>query len=178
MYECLSVDDDGPKFYEGAAGWVAPKLIAVRVGDTVYITEKILQAKSLLVDPPQKATRGMKRKRGNVASMQYNGRDARKQKGASHDESEKDEEVCDADDNTLVDRAKEVVKETVTDPLELPKEKTYVDATFFGTVEAVTHAKTSSSITVVFLTSVQEGKDEEKLFTREKFGTRTRPKGL
>jgi len=177
-WQCLSVDDDGPKFYEGAAGWVAPKLIAVRVGDTVYITEKILQAKSLLVDPPQKATRGMKRKRGNVASMQYNGRDARKQKGASHDESEKDEEVCDADDNTLVDRAKEVVKETVTDPLELPKEETYVDATFFGTVEAVTHAKTNSSITVVFVTSVQEGKDEEKLFKREKFGTRTRPKGL
>jgi len=120
----------------------------------------------------------MKRKRGNVASMQYNGRDARKQKGASHDESEKDEEVCDADDNTLVDRAKEVVKETVTDPLELPKEVTHVDATFFGTVEAVTHTKTSSSITVVFVTSVQEGKDEEKLFKREKFGTRTRPEGL
>jgi len=71
-----------------------------------------------------------------------------------------------------------VVKETVTDPLELPKEVTYVDATFFGTVEAVTHTKTSSSITVVFVTSVQEGKDEEKLFKREKFGTRTRHEGL
>jgi hypothetical protein len=71
-----------------------------------------------------------------------------------------------------------VVKERVTDPLELPKEVTHVDATFFGTVEAVTHTKTSSSITVVFVTSVQEGKDEEKLFKREKFGTRTRPEGL
>jgi len=71
-----------------------------------------------------------------------------------------------------------VVKETVTDPLELPKEVTYVDATFFGTVEAMTHTKTSSSITVVFVTSVQEGKDEEKLFKREKFGTRTRHEGL
>jgi hypothetical protein len=120
----------------------------------------------------------MKRKRGNTASMQYNGRDARKQKGASHDESEKDEEVCDADDSTLFNRSKEVVKETVTDPLELPKEVTHVDATFFGTVEAVTHTKTSSLITVVFVTSVQEGKDEEKLFKREKFGTRTRPEGL
>jgi hypothetical protein len=177
-WQCLSVDDYGPKFYEGAAGWVALKSIAFRVGDTVCITEKILQAKSVLVDPPQKATQGMKRKRGNTASMQYNGRDARKQKGASHDESEKDEEVCDADDSTLFNRSKEVVKETVTDPLELPKEVTHVDATFFGTVEAVTHTKTSSLITVVFVTSVQEGKDEEKLFKREKFGTRTRPEGL
>jgi hypothetical protein len=110
--------------------------------------------------------------------MQYDGRNARKQKVASHEESEKDEDVCDADDSTFADRAKEVVKETVTDPLELPKEVTHVDATFFGTVEAVTHTKTSSSITVVFVTSVQEGKDEEKLFKREKFGTRTRPEGL
>ena len=178
-WQCLSVDDYGAKFYEGAAGWVALKSIAFRVGDTVCITEKILQSKSVLVDPPQKGTRRMKRKRVNTASMRYNGRDARKQKGASHDESEKDEEVCDADDSTLVNRAKEVVKETVTDPLELPKEVTHVDATFFGTVEAVTHTKTSSSIiTVVFVTSVQEGKDEEKLFKREKFGTKTRPEGL
>jgi hypothetical protein len=112
--------------------------------------------------------------------MQYDGRNARKQKVASHEESEKDEDVCDADDSTFADRAKEVVhvKETVTDPLELPKEVTHVDATFFGTVEAVAHTKTSSSITVVFVTSVQEGKDEEKLFKREKFGTRTRPEGL
>ena len=177
-WQCLSVDDYGPKFYEGAAGWVALKSIAFRVGDTVYITEKILQAKSVLVDPPQKATQGKKRKRGNKASMQYNGRDARNEKGASHEESEKDEEVCDADDSTLDDRAKAVVKERVTDPLELPKEVTHVDATFFGTVEAVTHNKTSSSITVVFVTSVQEGKDEEKLFKREIFGKKRKPEGL
>jgi len=69
-WQCLSVDDYGAKFYEGAAGWVALKSIAFRVGDTVCITEKILQAKSVLVDPPQKATQGMKRKRGNTASMQ------------------------------------------------------------------------------------------------------------
>ena len=175
-WQCLSVDDYGPTFYEGAAGWVALKSIVFRVGDTVYITEKILRVKSLLLDPPQKTTQERKRKRS--ASMQYNGRDARKHKGASHEESEKDENVGDADDSTLVDRAKEVVKETVTDPLELPKEVTRVDATFFGIVEAVKHTNTSSSITVVFVTSVEEGKDEEALFKREIFGTKKRPEGL
>ena len=59
-----------------------------------------------------------------------------------------------------------------TDPLELPKEVTHVDATFFGIVEAVKHNNTSSSITVVFVTSVEEGKGEEALFKREIFGTK------
>ena len=95
-----------------------------------------------------------KRKRDTEASMQYNGRNARKQKAASHEEFEND--VCDADDSTFADRAKKVVKEKVTDRLELPKEVTHVDATFFGIVEAVKHSETntSSSITVVFVTSV------------------------
>ena len=52
-WQCLSVDDYGPIFYEGAAGWVALKSIAFRVGDTVYITEKILQIKSLVIDVQQ-----------------------------------------------------------------------------------------------------------------------------
>jgi hypothetical protein len=211
-WQCLSVDDYGPNFYEGAAGWVALKSIAFRVGDTVYITEKILQVKSLVIDVQQKASRRrarvsnehmskkkqkvnvasesviegdanvsdhgevvqvIKRKRDTEPSMKYNGRDARKHKGA-----ESDDNVCDADDSTFADRAKEVVKEKVTDPLELPKEVTHVDATFFGIVEAVKHTNTSSSITVVFVTSVEDGKNEEALFKREIFGTKKRPEGL
>ena len=214
-WHCLSVDDYGPTFYEGAAGWVALKSIAFRVGDTVYITEKILQIKSLVIDVQQKASRRraresnedmpkkkqkvnvasesviegdanvsdhgevvqvIKRKRDTEPSMQYNGRNARKQKAALHEEFEND--VCDADDSTFADRAKEVVKGKVTDRLELPKEVTHVDATFFGIVEAVKHTNTNSTITVVFVTSVEEGKDEEKLFKRESFGSRTRPEGL
>jgi hypothetical protein len=110
--------------------------------------------------------------------MKYNGRDARKHKDASHKEFESDDNFCDADDSTFADRAKEVVKEKVTDPLELPKEVTHVDATFFGIVEAVKHTKTSSSITVVFVTSVEDGKNEEALFKREIYGTKKRPQGL
>ena len=198
-WQCLSVDDYGPNFYEGAAGWVALKSIAFRVGDTVYITEKILQIKSLVIDVQQKASRRraresnedmpkkkqkvnvasesviegdanvsdhgevvqvIKRKRDTEPSMQYNGRNARKQKAASHEEFEND--VCDADDSTFADRAKEVVTEKVTDRLELPKEVTHVDATFFGIVEAVKHTNTNSIITVVFVTSVEEGKDAKK----------------
>ena len=219
-WQCLSVDDYGPKFYEGAAGWVALKSIVFRVGDTVYITEKILQVKSLVIDVQQKGSRRraresnedmlkkkqklnvasesviegdanvsdhgevvrvIKRKRNTDPSMQYNARNARKQKGASHEDLENDDNVCDADDSTFADGAKEVVKEKVTDPLELPKEVTHVDATFFGIVEAVKHTtctKTSSSITVVFVTSVEEGKADKKLFKRETFGTKKRPEGL
>ena len=93
-------------------------------------------------------------------------------------EFESDDNVCDADDSTFADRAKEVVKEKVTDRLELPKEVTHVDATFFGIVEAVKHTNTNCTITVVFVTSVEDGKNEEALFKREIFGTKKRPEGL
>jgi hypothetical protein len=45
VWYSLTKDDYGPEYYEGYAGWVSLKSIVFRVGDKVFVTEKILQLK-------------------------------------------------------------------------------------------------------------------------------------
>ena len=45
VWYSLTKDDYGPEYYEGYAGWVSLKSIVFRVGDKVYVTEKVLQEK-------------------------------------------------------------------------------------------------------------------------------------
>ena len=115
-----------------------------------------------------------------ASSMQY-ARAALKTKVPNDLEEDNDgESDDDEDDKTLkskADKAKNVKKRRVTHDLQLDPQVTYVEAIYYGVVEGVKLTKTSTLITVAWVTCVMGGKTTTK-FKREVFGTKQKPEDL